>query len=148
MFFFSLFGCLLLHKEKKMRKFETTFASFEKATNQLTILNPFFTQRGTESNNAWTERGKDSVMLGSQQSAKHSNETYFFFPLYSFFTKRSSHFKLVVQHVKMKPAKRLIQSFCSLLVWRFGYIFTERKKKHWNCVLQSKRMWSEGRCKN
>ena len=51
--FFFLFGCLLLHKEKKMRKFETTFASFEKATNQLTILNPFFTQRARESHNAW-----------------------------------------------------------------------------------------------
>ena len=100
-------GCFFLLKENKMRKFQKTFVCFKKASNQLTILNPFFTQRGTESNNAWTERGKDSVMLGSEQAAKHFHETYFFFPLYSFFTKRSSHFKLVVQHVKMKPAKRL-----------------------------------------
>ena len=75
--FFFLFGCLLLHKEKKMRKFETTFASFEKATNQLTILNPFFLPKEQESL-IMHERGKDSVMLGNQQAAKHTHETYFF----------------------------------------------------------------------
>ena len=62
-----------------MRKFETTFASFEKATNQLTILNPFFLPKEQE-NLIMHEREKDSVMLGSQQAAKHSHEDLLFFP--------------------------------------------------------------------
>ena len=113
-----VFGCFLLHKENKMRKFQTTFACFKKATKHLTILNPFFTKRTTYSNivsflqekhesGEMHESGNDFATLGSQQAAKHFHLDSLFFPLYSFFRRRSSHFKLVVQHVKMKPAKRL-----------------------------------------
>ena len=68
--------------------------------------------------------------------------THFFFLLYSFLRRRSSHFKLVVQHIKMKPAKRLSQCFCSLLLWRFDYIFSEWKKNIENVCYRAKE-WDE-----
>ena len=111
-----VFGCLLLQNENKMRKFQTKTRLFLKSKKRAHIAQSFFGNRlwycfisakkTWKRRNAWKRERLCNV--GKPTGSKTlSWDLLFFSPLYWFCRKRSSHFKLVVQHVKMKPAKRL-----------------------------------------
>ena len=74
-----LFGYFFLHNENKMRKLQNKNSLVLKRQQKSSVLNPFlatdsyivsFLKRKLESGEM-PERGKASVILGSQQAAKH-----------------------------------------------------------------------------
>ena len=97
----------LVHKENKMRKFQTTFACFKKATDPQS----FFGNRVLYCFESG-EMLKEGKILQRWEANRQQN-TFMrltFFSRYihsSELRRRSSKLKLVEQHVKMKPAKRL-----------------------------------------
>ena len=114
-----VFGYFLLNEENKMKKFQTTFACLKRQQNrsqslilfsqkeQHTPISFHFCIENTKAEKCM-KAGKRLCNVGKPTGSKTlSFGLTFFFPLYSFFRRRSSHFKWVVQHVKMKPAKRL-----------------------------------------